>query len=247
MARLKWGAIEDRRFEAGVDRGGRCIEKKKSEPWNGLVSVQEAPLGRETTAYYFDGFNYLTHVSTGSFRGQLEAYSSPPSFDACDGTIAIANGFFATEQPRKPFGLSYRTKIGDASTGLERGYKIHLIYNAYASVSDKTYETLTDDPEATPLTWDISATSVRVPGIKPTAHFIIDSTVTYPEVLAAVEDILYGTDEEAARLPTAEELQAFFKTVAYLIIDDHGDGTFTATSTDDIVTQLDDDLFEITY
>lgn len=248
MARLTWGAVEDRRYEGGIDRGVLYIDKFDGEPWNGLVSVKESPVGRDIKSLYYDGVNFLNRVTPGHFRGTISAYSSPELFDACDGTLAVANGLYATEQPRKTFGLSYRTMIGDAN-GKIVGYKIHIIYNALANVSDKDYQSISSNPEASPLEWDIVARSVRVPGIRPTAHFILDTTVAYPEVVSAVEDILYGSASEAARLPTANELIEFFKSVAYLLIDDHGDGTFTASSTNDVVKLLDEDeqLYEIDY
>ena len=108
----------------------------------------------------------------------------------------------AGQQNRKVFGLSYRTKLGNDVDGQEHGYKIHLIYGALASPSEKNRQTVNDSPEAVAFSWEVSTTPVDVPGYKPTAHLTIDSTKTNAEKLKALEDILYGKD--ATSEPSAE-------------------------------------------
>jgi hypothetical protein len=41
---------------------------------------------------------------------------------------------------------------------------------------------------------------------RPSAHFIIDSAKVDPVALGLIESMLYGTEEDAARLPSLDEL-----------------------------------------
>lgn len=104
------------------------------------------------------------------------------------------------------FGLSYRTLVGNDIDGQEHGYKIHLIYGATASPSEKNYSTVNESPEAMTLSWELSTTPVAVPGFKPTAHLEVDSTKADADKMQALEDILYGTESQEARLPMPEEV-----------------------------------------
>lgn len=51
---------------------------------------------------------------------------------------------------------------------------------------------------------------MNVTGFKPTSLVTIDSTKVNSEKLKAFEDILYGTEENEARLPLPEELITLF-------------------------------------
>ena len=182
--------------------------------WNGLTAVNESPSGAEANPQYADNIKYLNLMSAEDFGATVEAYTYPPEFEACDGTAEIAPGVTIGQQARKVFGLSYRTLIGNDVDGQEHGYKIHLIYGAQASPSEKNRQTVNDSPEAVAFSWEVSTTPVDVPGFKPTAHLTIDSTKTDPDKLKAFEDILYGKDATsepsveavAPRLPMPAEI-----------------------------------------
>jgi len=131
-------------------------------------------------------------VSAEEFGATIEAYTYPEEFEACDGSAEIAKGVVIGQQNRTTFGLCYRTTIGNDTNSNGHGYKLHLIYGALASPSERNYATITDSPEAITFSWEVSTTPVEVSGFKPTASLTIDSTKVDPAKLAALEDMLYG-------------------------------------------------------
>jgi hypothetical protein len=209
VSRLVWNARGERFYETGVDRGVLYVDGV-GVPWNGLVSVSETPSGGEPKPYYIDGFKYLNLSSAEEYEASLTAFSSPPEFAPCDGVSSVHNGLFATQQPRKSFDLSYRTKIGNDIDGQDHGYKIHLVYNALAAPTSKNNATQSENVEPIEMSWDISTVAPNLSGRKPTAHFIIDSRYTHEGLLFAVENILYGDETDASRLPSAQELVDIF-------------------------------------
>lgn len=210
MTQLAWGTPGTRFFESGVDRGVLYV-RGVGVAWNGLVSVKETPSGGDPQPYYLDGYKYLNVASDDEYVASLDAYSAPAEFGACDGTASIQNGLFATQQPRSSFGLSYRSKKGNDLSGIDLGYKIHLVYNALATPPDHSYNSLTNSSNLNTLTWSISTMPSRPSFLKPTAHFIVDSTLTTAYRLQTLEGILYGTDTTDPRLPDVEELLHLFR------------------------------------
>lgn len=235
MTRMTWGDSGSRYYEGGVDRGVLYVEGAYGVPWNGLVQVTEKPTGGDATAYWLDGQKYYVGVSSEEFEGTIEAYYSPPEFDACDGSLVLGLGLYARQQKRKEFGLSYRTKLGNDIDGIDYGYKLHLIYNAHAQPSSKDYKSLSDSVDPNILSWDITTKALNIPGGAPTAHIIIDMSEAHAELQQALEDILYGNEIDAPRLPTPDELVDLFAAAQYLIVVDNGDGTATITGPDDVV------------
>lgn len=200
MPKLTWDQVGERLYETGVDRGvlypqGSSGTYGTGVAWNGLVSVTESPTGAEPSPQYADNIKYLNLVSAEEFGFSIEAFMSPAEFDVCDGSAELAQGALITQQTRKPFGFSYRTKIGNDTEGVDHGYKIHLVYGAMASPSDKTRSTVNESPEAVTLSWECTTTPVEVAGFKPTAHVIINSTLTDPTKLEKLEKKLYGDDD----------------------------------------------------
>lgn len=240
MTRMTWNDPGTKFYESGVDRGVLYVEGGYGVPWNGLVQVSEKPSGSDATAYYLDGQKYFTGLTSEEFTGTIEAYYSPPEFDVCDGSATLGLGLYARQQPRKSFGFSYRTKLGNDVDGIDYGYKLHLIYNALAQPSDKNFKSISDTADLNTLSWDITTTAVQVPGAAPTAHMIIDMSEAHAELREAVEDILYGTDLDSPRLPTPQELVELFESTQYLIVVDNGDGTATISGPDDIVYSTND-------
>lgn len=224
MSRMKWDQIGERLFETGLDHGvlfpmGNNGKYAKGVPWNGLSAVNETPSGGEPNAVWADNIKYLNLMSAEDFGATVEAYTYPPEFEECDGSAEVAPGVTIGQQIRKMFGLSYRTLIGNDVVGQNYGYKLHLVYGAQASPSEKNRQTVNDSPEATAMSWSLTTTPVDVPGYKATAHMTIDSTKTDKAKLAAFEDIIYGKDADGdnaaieSRLPMPEEVIAFFKEV----------------------------------
>lgn len=214
MAKIVWDKTGERFYETGVSKGVLYVQKKTGDyengvAWNGLTSVSENPDGAEPNDLYADNIKYATLISAETFGATIEAYTFPEEFAICDGsyTPSGATGVYVGQQPRRPFGFCYRTEIGsDASTGADAGYKLHIIYNATASPSDKGYETINDSPDAITLSWEVTTTPVDVgiEGVKPTSTIVIDSTKIGDNAanLTALENILYGTDGNNSTEPT---------------------------------------------
>lgn len=214
MVQLIWDNPGERHFEAGLDRGVLYPDSNIGVAWNGLVSVKEAPSGGEPKPYYLDGVKFLNVPSTEEYSGTIEAFTYPNEFEELDGSMALYTGVFVNQQLRKSFGLSYRTKLGNDLVGIDKGYKIHLIYNAVASPSEKTFDSLGDAPEAIAFSWDFTTTPIDIaPGIKPMAHITIDSTRISPLMLKYIEQNLYGTSSTQPQFMTPQDIIALYNTI----------------------------------
>lgn len=153
-------------------------------------------------------------MSNEDYNATIEAYTYPKQFEECDGSKEIAPGVVIGQQKRKTFGFSYVTKVGNDVDGVDHGYKLHLVYGCLASPSEKGHSSVNESPEAMTLSWSVSTAPVTVPGFKPTATVTINSTTVNADELAALEAILYGSEEEEPRLPLPEELITIFKSSA---------------------------------
>jgi hypothetical protein len=191
VTRIAWDAVGTHRFETGVANGVLYPVGSVGVPWNGLISITENVSGGEASSIYLDGKKYLDIVGNEDFEATLEAFSAPPEFNAANGAVTLAPGLFATQQPRKLFGLSYKTIIGNDLSSVA-GYKLHLVYNVVASPSAKTNKTLDANPDPATLSWTVHTVPPSANGYKPTAHLTIDSTLASPTALTALEDLLYG-------------------------------------------------------
>lgn len=221
MAVLEWDKTGERTYETGVDKVVLYRQKDgkyddDAAAWNGVTGISESPSGADATSLWADNIKYLTLRATEEFGFTIEAYSSPEEFDECDGTATPtgATGVSLGQQPRKTFGLCYRTKIG-SDTDPDAGYKLHLIYGATASPSDKSYATINDSPDAMTLSWECDTVPVNVTGHKATSLIVIDSTkVTTAANLTALESCLYGTAATDPYLPLPDEVISLITTGA---------------------------------
>lgn len=211
MPKLTWDASGERLYETGVKQGVLYVMGStgygNGVAWNGLTAITESPSGAESTPLYADDIKYLDLRSTEEFGATIEAYTYPDEFAACDGSASLADGVSIGQQARKMFGLCYRTTVGNDTDGTDHGYKLHLIYGATASPSEKAYETINDSPEAITFSWEITTTPVSVTGFKPTASITIDSTKADPTCLAALEAKLYGGESSEPTLPLPDEVK----------------------------------------
>lgn len=223
MAKIVFDKAGEHFYETGVDHGVHYLQDEngtypKGVAWNGLTTVTESPSGAEATAVWADNIKYLSLTSAEEFGATVEAYTFPPEFAVCDGSAEPTDGVSIGQQDRKSFGMCYRTKLGNDISGDSHGYKLHMIYGAKATPSEKSYTTTNDSPEATTMSWTLSTTPVNVTGYKPTASLVVDSTKVSKEKLAALEEILYGKDAEGdtgtgtdPRLPLPDEIIALLK------------------------------------
>ena len=210
MAVLTWDQSGERFYETGVDRGVLYLPTNgvydTGVAWNGLTAVTESPSGAEATAMYADNIKYLNLLSVEEFGGTIEAYTFPEEFAACDGTGAPATGLHISQQTRRMFGLSYRSKLGNDIDANDYGYKLHLVYGALAAPSERAYNTINDTPEAITFSWTFTTSPVSVTGFKPAALMTIDSTKVTSGDLLQIEEALYGTVSTTARLPLPDEI-----------------------------------------
>lgn len=218
MSKIVWDAIGEHTFETGVRNGVLYLKDVEGAystgvAWNGLTSVSESPEGAEATDLYADDIKYLTLMSAENFKATIEAYTYPVEFEECDGSASIAKGVVIGQQSRKPFGLCYRTAIGNDTDGNEHGYKLHIVYGCQASPSEKQYSTINDSPDAVTFSWEVNTTPVNVTGKKPTATLIIDSTKADKAKLTDLEAILYGSETAEPRLPLPDEIATLMTTV----------------------------------
>lgn len=216
MAKIVWDAEGKRLYETGVSNGVLYVKKdegyENGVPWNGLTAVTESPSGAESTPLYADNIKYLNLLSTEEFGATVEAYTYPDEFGVCDGSAELTPGLTIGQQGRKPFGLVYKTLVGNDVKGQDFGYKLHIIYGAQAAPSEKGYATINDSPEAITFSWELTTTPVAVTGHKPTSCLTVDSTKVNAEKLKALEDKLFGTEDAEPTLIMPDEVLALLKT-----------------------------------
>lgn len=217
MPKLVWDETGKRLYETGVKMGVLYVQQaggayNKGVAWNGLTAVTESPSGAESNPMYADDIKYLNLFSAEEFGATVEAYTYPVEFEQCDGSASISTGVTIGQQERKQFGLCYRTTLGNDTDGNDHGYKLHLIYGAKASPSEKAYTTINDSPEAITFSWELTTTPVNVSGHKPTANLVIDSTKVSAAAMTALEQALYGDASNEARLPLPDEVVSIITT-----------------------------------
>lgn len=214
--KIKWDEIGKHYYENGVDHAVLYPVNSQGQypegvAWNGITSISQSPSGADANKQWADNLNYLTLYGAEEFGATVEAFTYPDEFEECDGSAELVPGVHIGQQPRKGFGLSYRTKIGNDTVGQDLGYKIHLVYGCRAAPSDRSYETINDSPEAITFSWEISTTPVAVSGHNPTASLEIDSRdFATPEAQAVLDNfltILYGTGSTEGRLPLPDEVK----------------------------------------
>lgn len=208
--KLEWDKVGERYYETGVKKGVLYPQVNGAYPkgvaWNGLINFNLSPSGAEPSPMYADDIKYLNLMSAEEMGATVECYTYPEEFEACDGSAEIVPGVSIGQQTRQAFGMSVVTTVGNDTKLNDYGYKIHILYNALASPSEKGYNTINDSPEAITFSYELSTTPVAVEGFKPTASLTIDSTKVDAAKLKALEDVLYGTADTEARLPLPNEI-----------------------------------------
>lgn len=218
MPKLTWDAVGEKLYETGTDRGVLYPQKSGAYPqgvaWNGLTAVTESPSGADESAFYADNIKYGSLRGAEDFGGTIECYTYPDEWLTCDGSAEAVAGVVVGQQKRLPFGLCYRTLVGNDADGIDHGYKLHLIYNATASPSERAYQTVNDSPEAITFSYEFTTTPINITAIenaKPVACITIDSSTVDSEKLKKLEDALYGTADAEPYLPLPDDVIAMLK------------------------------------
>jgi len=218
MPKLVWDQLGERVYETGVEQGAIYPMTGSTygagEAWNGLTAVTESPSGAEVTPIYANDKKYAELVSAEERGGTIEAYTYPDGFAECNGERAIARGVKAGQQTRKPFGMVYKSLIGNDTEGIKYGYKLNIVYNVRVSPSEKANNTINDSPEAATMTWEFTTTPIEIAGFEPSSKLTIDSTDADPAKLKSLEEILYGSEDEEPRLPMPDEIMTLMGEVA---------------------------------
>lgn len=213
MPKLTWDAVGERLYETGTSKGALFVQGTDGNygtgvAWNGLTGVTQSPDGAEESPLYADDIKYLSLYSMEEFNGTVEAYTYPDEFAICDGSHELAPGVYVGQQQRRPFGLVYTTVVGNDTQGNAYGQKIHIIYGARVTPSDRSYETINNDPDAITFSWEFTTTpqSVSSEDIKPTSYLSVDSTKVDADVFATIRDMVYGSAEDEPTLPSIDEV-----------------------------------------
>lgn len=224
MTKLSWNKPGERFFEAGVDRGALYVDGAPGVSWNGLTSVSEGASGGEVNAYYIDGIKYHQEAAPSETALTIEAYTYPDEFERCLGLLYSDTGLGFTNQTKQEFGMSYRTLIGNDVSERNYGYKIHLIYNALASASDKSYATISEDLDPLTFSWSVTTRPELFTSAGPTAHLIVDTTKVAPNLVSDLENALYGTSTTAPSLPPSSEVISILYGNHYRIVENYDTG-----------------------
>lgn len=210
MSKMVWDQIGERRYETGIEQVALFPQEDglypKGVAWNGITALNLTPSGAEPTPLFANDRKYLTLMSVEELGGTIEAYTYPDEWMECDGSAELVPGVYVGQQARKPFGLAGKTLIGNDTDGIKHGYKLHIVYGGLASPTEQSHSTVNDSPEASTLSWEFSTTPVAVPGHETSSYICIDSTKVDAAKLAALEAIIYGSEEAEPRLPLPEEV-----------------------------------------
>lgn len=211
---ITWDEVGEHLYETGIDhvvlyRPDANGDYTDGVAWNGVTSLNETPSGADPNPIWADNIKYLNLRSAEEFGATIECLQAPPEFFECDGVSEVAPGIYIYQQARLPFGLSYRTIVGNDLKQNDFGYKLHLMYNCTTSPSEKSYSTVNDSPETSTLSYEITTAPVVANGYKNTALITIDSTQVAAASMKNLEDILYGVgqgENVKARLPKPDEV-----------------------------------------
>ena len=224
MPNLGWGASEAA-YESGIEKG--VLYSDSAIVWNGLVSVNEISANSEFSTY-FEGVRSLNGGRSGEFSATIEVFTYP---EILEDEKAIFAAF------------SYQTKAG------ANRYRIHLVYNPMFYLDSKNHVSSSETTELELFSWTMSTTAVIVEGFAPFSHMYIEIDSDNKELLTSyLEQIFYGSEENNAYVPAPTDLIRLFEenpSSNILLVLDHGDGSWTAVGSDEVVKLLDDTSFEI--
>jgi hypothetical protein len=215
MSKLAWDQVGQRLYETGISKGVLFTQKADGSyntgvAWNGLVSVNKSPEGGEDNAIYADNMKYLSLTSAENLNGSISAYTYPEEFEACDGSSEVKPGLFVGQQTRVPFALAYITIVGNDTQGNAYGEKLHIIYNSKVAPSERSYETVNEDPSAITFSWNFTTTPVDLSdvGLNASAGIVIDKVTVGATVWNSIIDKIHGAAAQESQLPTIPELIA---------------------------------------
>lgn len=241
MSRVGWGSDANRLAIFGVDQVTLFDPNGSPTPWDGVISITDNPSSTPIATQYVDGRAVSSNKITGETVLSIKAYTYPDVLDSHE-----IDNLFSGGLRRRSMALSYRTGLY-GSNGDLIGHRLHIVYNA--TLKDDSVNYVGSSKDATPMSfgWTVTAKPVPVANLKATAHFFMDFSLAYSGVESDLYDALYGTEDSDGFLLSPDDLISFFEERAALIVLDHGDGTWSAIGSDDIVRMLDSETFQIDW
>jgi hypothetical protein len=231
---ITWDPPNERYYEHGLDHGVLYIPGKDPIAWNGLTGFDEGGSG-SSALHYRDGVVFLADADASDFSGKMSSIFFPDAFHECIGIPEATDGLYVDNQKPKRFGLSYRSLIGNGASDDLFGYQIHLVYNCMATIAPRSRNSLggTNGPVA--FDFDIVCTPVKLPGYRPTAHYIIDTRNMAPSRIAELEAILYGDGVTPGELPDPLVLYDLMNYGDAIVVTLHNTGYFTVEASSENV------------
>ena len=218
--RISWNEDVIRHFHTGVDRGMIYIPGAAGIPWNGLQEVVESSPDSVMSQLYQDGQRILVNRRDLNYETHVKAFTYPTEFEPYTGY---------SPSLLKPFSFSYRVMTSETT------YRIHLVYNVVAIPDDVVFSSIADEIDPISLGWRFVTRPIKLSGLAPSSHIIIDTENAHSWTIEALEDQLYGGEGIIPNLPNPSEIDQIFQDNAILKVVDNGDGTATITGPDDAV------------
>lgn len=208
--KLTWDDIGNRLYKVGIDRGVLypMVDEnyQNGVSWSGLTGVDYSPGGREKTVLYSGDVKRRILQSPEEFGGTIKAYFYPDEFDQCIGNVTIFDGMILGQQESSPFGLSYRTVIGNDVVGHKFAYQLHVLYESYVISIKDADNTINENLSPTEFNWSFECIPVEFGDFSPVSHISIDSRKFPEHIMTSLEEALWGTDDTEPRLLLPQEI-----------------------------------------
>lgn len=208
--KLTWDDIGSRFYKVGIDKGvlyPMADENyQNGVAWSGLTGVEYSAGGREKTVLYTGNVKSRILLSPEEYGGTIKAYFYPDAFDPCIGNATIFDGMILGQQESIPFGLSYRTLVGNDIVGNSYAYQLHVLYESHVITIKDTESTVNENLSPTEFNWTFECIPVEFMDYSPVSHISIDSRKFSQETMTALQEALWGTEDNEPRLLLPNEI-----------------------------------------
>ena len=169
MAKMTWDTTGNRFFHTGVSDVALFMQTGQSStndgyvtgiPWSGVTGITQSPDGADAQNFYADNIKYLSLRAKENWKGTIKCYQYPETFKQALGRKELVAGskVWVGQQPRKSFGLVWKTKYGNDTDGEDHGYVLHIAYGLTAGPSEEEDNTTNETPEINEFSFDLEST-----------------------------------------------------------------------------------------
>lgn len=169
MAKMTWDQTGSRFFHTGVSDVALFMQTGPSGtnegyvqgvPWSGVTGITQSPDGADAQNFYADNIKYLSLRAKENWKGTIKCYQYPETFKQALGRKELVAGskVWVGQQPRKSFGLVWKTKYGNDTDGEDHGYVLHIAYGLTAGPSEEEDNTTNETPEINEFSFDLEST-----------------------------------------------------------------------------------------